>query len=169
MANIDTSESEKGTKFKDLKDIYMIYISKFDMFNKGKTIYHIDRVIRETRETVYNGTHEIYVNTKINDGSEIAEYMQMLKQHTIRITRSFQKSCKAISNIKTGKGDDKMCDLIQEYAEEYAKEYASQEKTKMLVELFNDGLVTVETAVKKLGITEEKFMEYSKEYNKQTI
>lgn len=39
----------------------------------------------------------------------------------------------------------------------------------MLVEMFNDGLVTIEAAVKKLGITEEKFMEYSEEYNRQTV
>ena len=38
-----------------------------------------------------------------------------------------------------------MCDLVQAYAEEYAKEYAgeqvSKEKIKMLVELFNDGIL----------------------------
>lgn len=165
IANIDTAESEKGIKFQELKDIYMVYISKFDMFNKGKTIYHIDRVIRETQETVYNGTHEIYVNTKIDDGSEIAEYMQILKQQSLPDNPKFPNSCKAIRNIKTGKGDGKMCDLVQEYA----KEYADQEKIKMLVEMFNDGLVTIEAAVNKLGITREKFMEYSEEYNKQTV
>lgn len=29
--------------------------------------------------------------------------------------------------------------------------------------------ITIEAAVKKLGITEEKFMEYSEEYNRQMV
>lgn len=94
MANIDTSESEKGIKFDGLKDIYMIYISRFDMFKSKKTIYHIDRVVRETQEIADNGTHEIYVNTKINDGTEIAEYMQMLKQKLCQTIQNFQNHVK---------------------------------------------------------------------------
>ncbi len=91
--------------------------------------------------------------------------MQILKQQSLSDNPKFPNSCKAIRDIKTGKGHGKMCDLVQEYA----KEYADHEKIKMLVEMFNDGLVTIEAAVKKLGITEEKFMEYSEEYNRQTV
>ena len=50
LANLDTAESEKGVKFDELKDIYEIYISKSDVFDRNKTVYHIDRVIRETQE-----------------------------------------------------------------------------------------------------------------------
>ena len=69
MANLDTAASEKGIKFDELKDIYEIYISKFDVFGKNRTIYHIDRMIRETHKVVDNGTHEIYISTKIDDGT----------------------------------------------------------------------------------------------------
>lgn len=49
MANLDTAESEKGVKFDELKDVYEIYISKFDVFGKNKTVYHIDRIIQSFR------------------------------------------------------------------------------------------------------------------------
>ena len=170
MANLDTKESEKGIKFKELKDIFMIYISDFDIFNSQKTIYHIDRIIRETGELADNGTHEIYVNTKIDDGTEIAEYMQMLKQKEIPDNPKFPKLCKTIKGIKTGKGDGTMCDLVQEYAEEYAKEYAKeyadQEKMKLLADMFNKEIITSVVAGNQLGITEEKFLEFVEEYNK---
>lgn len=170
MANIDTSESEKGIKFKELKNIYMIYISRFDIFGKGKTIYHIDRIIRETGEIADNGTYEIYVNTKINDGTDIAEYMQILEQKTIPDNPKFPKLCKAIQGIKTGKGDRNMCNAVQEYAEEYAKEYAkeyaNQEKIKMLADMFTNGIITSQIAASQLSITEENFLEYVEEYNR---
>ena len=34
------------------------------MFKGGKTVYHIDRVVRETGMVLDNGLQEIYVNTK---------------------------------------------------------------------------------------------------------
>lgn len=140
----------------------MIYISNFDIFHSNKTIYHIDRVIRETGEITDNGTHEIYVNTKIDDGTEIAEYMQMLKQKEIPSNPKFPKLCKTIKGIKTGKGDGNMCDLVQEYA----KEYADQEKMKLLADMFNKEIITSAVAGNQLGITEEKFLEFVGEYNK---
>ena len=177
MANIDTAESEKGTKFDELKDIYEIYISKFDVFGRNKTIYHIDRMIRETGEVANNGTHEIYVNTKVDDGTEIAEYMQLLKRSTLPDNSKFPRLCEAYKNIKTGMEDGVMCDLVQEYAKEYAKEhveeyakeyaeeYANKREIKMLVKLFNAGALSVEIAAKQLEITEEKFLGYVEEYS----
>lgn len=169
MANMDTAESEKGVRFDELKDIYEIYISKFDVFGRNRTVYHIDRMIRETQETVDNGTHEIYVNTKVDDGTEIAEYMQMLKRSALPDNPKFPRLCEAFKNIKTGMGDGVMCDLVQAYAEEYAGEQVSKEKIKMLVELFNDGMLPVGVAAKKLEVTEEKFLGYVEEYNRQTV
>ena len=173
MASIDTAESEKGVKFDELKDIYEIYISKFDLFGRNKTVYHIDRVIRETQEVVNNGTHEIYVNTKVDDGTEIAEYMQMLKMSTLPDNPKFPRLCEMFKNIKTGMGDGVMCDLVQAYAEEYAKEYAEEyankKGIKMLVELFNDGVLSAEIAAGKLEVTEEQFLGYVEEYNGQTV
>lgn len=160
IASIDTAESEKGVKFDELKDIYEIYLSRFDVFGKNRTIYHIDRVIRETQDIVDNGTHEIYVNTKVNDGTEIAEYMQMLEQPTLLNNSKFPRFCEAFKNIKTGMGDGVMCDLVQAYAEEYADQQVNKEKMKMLVELFNEGMLPLEVAAKKLQVTEEKFLKY---------
>lgn len=160
LANIDTAESEKGIKFEELNDIYVIYISKFDMFHKEKTIYHVDRVLRETKDIVDNGTHEIYVNTKIDDGTDIAEYMQLLKSAAVPDNLKFPRTCKAIRNVKTGTEDDGMCDLV----EEYAKEYADEERIKLTVSFYNDGSISSDVAARKLKITEEQFMRYVEKY-----
>ncbi len=38
----------KGVKFKDVAQVIVIFISKFDIFNDGFPIYHVDWVVRET-------------------------------------------------------------------------------------------------------------------------
>ena len=71
-SNIDTYITEKGIKYKDLWRVIIIYISEFDVFHGKKTIYHISRTIDELQKKAYNGFDEIYVNTKIHDGSLLA-------------------------------------------------------------------------------------------------
>jgi predicted transposase/invertase (TIGR01784 family) len=47
--------TEPGTKFRQVPNVCAIYITKFDMFKGGKTVYHIDRVVRETGMVLDNG------------------------------------------------------------------------------------------------------------------
>lgn len=68
--------TDTGKDFKEIPDIIMILVSKFNIFKAGKTIYHIDRVVREIQEVNDNGLQEIYVNTKVDDGSSIAKLMK---------------------------------------------------------------------------------------------
>ena len=60
-----------------------------------------------------------------------------------------------------------MCDLVQAYAEEYANEQVNKERIKMLVVLFNDGMLSASTAAKKLEVIEEQFLEYVDQYQKR--
>ena len=55
---------EKGRKYAELPDLCIVYISKFDIFKRRKTVYHVDRTLRETKDVVDNGLYEVYVNTQ---------------------------------------------------------------------------------------------------------
>ena len=167
IANIDTAESEKGIKFEELNDVYVIYISKFDVFGKGKTVYHVRRVLEETQDIVENGTHEIYVNTKIDDGTEIAKYMQLLSSEVVAAEGNFSGSRKAIRGIKVGEEDEIMCDLVEEYAREYAKEYADEQKIQLMVECYLAGGISLDLILQKLDLTLEQFTEYVQKYKEQ--
>ena len=68
------------------------------MFQSGKTVYHIDRVVRETGEVQDNGLQEIYVNTKIDDGTDIAELMKIF---TVSDAYDFEKFPKVSKRKKT--------------------------------------------------------------------
>ena len=123
QSNMDTLFTEKGIKYEELPDVYMVFISKFDMFGRGRTIYHIDRVIRETDEIVENGVHEVYVNTAVNDGTEIAELMQFFKKSS-GMNKKFEKLCDRVDYFKQEKEGVKiMATLFEQYvAEERAEE-----------------------------------------------
>lgn len=118
LSNIDTVFTEKGIKYKELPDVYMVFISKFDMFEKGRTIYHIDRVIRETGDVVGNGVHEVYVNTAVKDGTRIAELMQFFKKSD-GMNKQFAKLCGRVNYFKHEKeGVRIMSSLWEKYMAE---------------------------------------------------
>lgn len=151
-SNMDTYMTEKGIKFGKIPDAYVIYISKKDFFGKGKTIYHIDRVLRETGDVVDNGFYEIYVNTEIDDNSDIAELMKIYSSPDVPENSKFPKTCAGIKNLKTGKGRDSMCALVEEYAEkkartlmeEYAEKKAKEREKETAIHLIKIGKLTVE-------------------------
>jgi hypothetical protein len=104
--------------YEELPDVYAIFISKFDIFNEQRTIYHINRVIEETGSIVDNGIHEIYVNTAINDGSDIAELMQYFR-NSVGEHENFMKLCKRVKYFKESQeGVASMCQVLEDYVKE---------------------------------------------------
>jgi len=121
-SNVDTFIAEKGKDFKDLPELYVVYISSFDFFEKNRTVYHIDRILRETGDVVDNGFHEVYVNTQVDDNSEISELMELFKSPDAEGNEKFPKVTKAIKHFKTGKGRIEMCKAVEEYVAENTKQ-----------------------------------------------
>ena len=58
-AAVILNETPKGIKkFRDVPDVVVIFISKFDMFKKGKMFYKVDRILSGLGDVVYNGMSE---------------------------------------------------------------------------------------------------------------
>ena len=128
---ITANITEPGTKFKNVPNVIGIYISKFDMFHSEKTVYHIDRIIRETGETLDNGLQEIYVNTQINDGTDIAELMHIFTNVNAYNFEKFPKVSHRKKQFKESEGGkEKVCNLVENYAKERAEEAAKEAAKK---------------------------------------
>ncbi len=131
-SNIDTLYTEKGVDFKDIPNLCMIYITKVDFFMDGCCIYHVDRTVKETGRKVDNGVQEIYVNARIDDGSEIAQLMQYMKdtrgEHPL-----FPKLSARVNYLKEEQeGVSEMCEAVERYAQERAKEAARENAVRLL-------------------------------------
>lgn len=128
---ITANITEPGAKFKNVPDVIAIYISKFDMFQSEKTVYHIDRVVRETGEVQDNGLQEIYVNTKVDDGTDIAELMHIFTDGDAYDFEKFPNVSKRKKQFKESEGgNEEMCDLVENYAKERAEAAAKEAAEK---------------------------------------
>lgn len=61
-AILTTNIIDTGLKFENVPDVCIVFISKFDVFNSGYSLYNIDKIVRQTGEVVNNGFEEIYVS-----------------------------------------------------------------------------------------------------------
>ena len=151
--------TDPGIKYEKVPDIIAIFISRFDIFEQEHTIYHIERVIKETGLVVENGLVEVYANAKIDDGTDIAAWMKVLSENDIYDDKFPKLSSRKKIFKTTEEGVSQMCDIIEknrkEAAEEAAKEAAikakAEERINSVRTLIKAGLTNL-IDVKKSGL-----------------
>ena len=129
-ACVTTQATDPGTDFKNIPTVYSLYVSDFDMFKQGKTIYHTRKSVIETDQTIDDGTFEIYANTVIDDGSTIAEYLQLLKETSINSPK-FPRLTNGVKYLKNEeRGVEKMSGFLAELLEKELKKEIKKELKK---------------------------------------
>ena len=66
-AMLDADYLDKGGKFKELPESYVIFITERDAIGKGRAMYRIDRRIDGTFEDFGDGTHILYISADLTD------------------------------------------------------------------------------------------------------
>lgn len=156
-ASITVKESDTGTNFEKVKDVYIVYISEKDFLGAGLTTYHIDKVIRENGVTVDDGLHEIFVNTAVDDGSSIAELMQCFKQENLD-NPNFKNVTRRFKELKETEGGlEAVCKIMEDIVREEIKEA----NVKRIANMISKGYPKEE--ILDLGFTEDEYEEAEKE------
>lgn len=147
-ASITVKDSEAGLSFSEIADVYVVYISQFDIFKGDFPIYHVDKVIRETGEAIDDGSAEIYVNTVIKDGSTVSELMECFTQTSVNNPK-FPKLSKRMNWLKTTEGGvGAVCEIMERYQAKAVEEAQIKTTIEEAVE-YN---ITKEKTVKRLQI-----------------
>lgn len=127
-------DSQSGTKFNKIPEVYVVFISEFDVFKMGKTVYHVDNVVRETKEIVQDGLHRIFVNTEINDGTKTSRLMSHFTEKTVEDVE-FPELSARMHELKEEEGGITVMSGVMEKYEKIAAEEATQEAIRNMLEL----------------------------------
>lgn len=169
-ACITANITDPGERFERVKDLIVVYISEFALFEDERTVHHARNTVEETGYKIPNGLREIYVNTTYNDGSLIAELMQCFLQTEID-NPNFPILAEELRAEKGNiEGDEAMCKIVEEYAEKRARERGREERAEgrlegevqgarnTLVALVQEHLLAPAEAAKKANMSEQEFM-----------
>ncbi|MCM1283278.1 MAG: Rpn family recombination-promoting nuclease/putative transposase [Muribaculaceae bacterium] len=130
-AVLTTNLTDPGEKFENIPDVCVVFISRFDIFNSGHSLYHVDRIIRETGKTVDNGFTEIYVNAKVKDGSAVAELMEVFVNDSAYSSKFPVTSGSKRRYKETEKGQQIMCEIMEKIAREERNEGRMEGETRI--------------------------------------
>lgn len=75
MGVLDAKSLPKGKYFDKLPENYVIFITKNDVLQGDLPIYHIHRTIDENGRSFVDGSHIIYVNSRIQDDTPLGRLM----------------------------------------------------------------------------------------------
>ena len=121
-AGMTWKEAEKGIRFRDLPDVCVVYITEHDFLHGGRTVYHVDKILRENGSLIDDGSSVIYVNTAVNDGSAISDLMRCFLQKTVNDPRFPRLSERVHQYKNTEKGAAEMCEELERYIDEITEE-----------------------------------------------
>ena len=164
--------TEKGTRYKNLKDIIEIYLTKEDIFKKGSTVYEVKmNIVSDQNEQISNwdaGLKVYYVNTKGLTNKNINEYLKLLADNT-----TLSKKYKQTSTIKQEVYEiggvtmsDEMRAILDSERAIGKKEGKAEGRKEGIIQSFvtmvKKGFIEVAVAAKELGMSKKEFIKIAK-------
>ena len=147
--------TDPGSNFKNVPNLCSIYISKSDFLKGGKTVYHIDRVIRETGEIVDNGFSEIYVNAHIKDGSPASQLMTIFTENDVYDDTNFPVTSHRKRYFKQNQeGVSEVCEIMQMIK----NEGISEGQRRLALQLYYDDILSLPQAAAYLNLSVDEFL-----------
>ena len=154
---VTTDRTPPGARFADVPDVCVALVCEFDPLGEGRSLYHVDRVVRESGRTLENGLSEVYVNALARDGGEVSALMRVLTEAEAYDEERFPETSRVKRRLReTEEGRKDMGSVIEEIREEIRAECIAEGKAEgkleTLVRLVRAGLVDARAAAALLEI-----------------
>lgn len=169
---MDMHTSISDGKYRNLEEMYVIFITETDVLNQDLPIYHIDRKIEETNTSFNDGMHIVYVNADIQEDTNLGHLM-----YDFQCTRADDMHYDVLKErVKYFKEDEGgiryMCEIWDEVRQEgielgkeqgieLGKEQGielgkEQNQTQTVLNLWNEGIQDLELIQKISGLSKER-------------
>ena len=150
-SSIAVKDSQMGQNFREIEDIIVVYISKFDIFNSNRVIYHVDSVVRETGYVINDGLIRVFANAQVKDGTIVSEYLDCFMKKEVNNSR-FPELTKRMNYLKHQEGG---LQAVCEVMERYEKNAAEEANIKAIKKMINEYHATKESILE--DYTEEEY------------
>ena len=120
---VTADRTRPGGRFADVPDVCVALVCEFDPLGEGCSLYHVDRVVRESGRTLENGLSELYVNALARDGGEVSALMRVFTEAEAYDEERFPETSRVKRRLReTEEGRKDMGSVIEEIREEIRAE-----------------------------------------------
>lgn len=153
---LDANITDAGEDYKNLAETYVIFITEGDIFGANKALYHIDRIVKETKKPFGDEAHIIYANSKIQNNTELGKIM-----HDFYCTDANDiKNKKLAKRVKYFKEDEEgvknMSNVFEEIKTEAREENAYEIAKNLILLGIEDDKVLKSTKITKSALKKLK-------------
>ena len=132
-AALTSAYTPKGTDFKDIPQVTILYITEYDALHNNQTVTHVKRCMQTADDyiPVFDKEDIFFANTAVKDNSDKSELLQLLLRKDVFEDERYPELSKAIKYFKqTEGGRSEVCKTVEDYARNYAKDYSMQERSE---------------------------------------
>lgn len=153
---LDANITDAGEDYKNLAETYVIFITEGDIFGANKALYHIDRIVKETKKPFGDEAHIIYVNSKIQNNTELGKIMHDFYCTDANDIKN-KKLAKRVKYFKEDKeGVNDMSSVFEKIKTEAKKENAYEIAKNLILLGIEDDKVLQSTKITKSALKKLK-------------
>ena len=163
-AVLDANTLEPGKDFDTLPKSYVIFITDEDIAGAGLPIYHVAKTVKETKEEFRDQAYIIYVNSKIQDDTELGSTELGRLMHDFHCKSPDDMYSRVLAervrSIKeTQEGEDDMCREMEKIYEE-GREKGIEEKARETVRNLSAMGLSIDKIAGAVQVSIEKVQEW---------
>ena len=155
--------TETGKKFEFVPDIFIIFISAFDLFKGNLPLYHVKKVVVETEQIIDDGLTEIYVNAAVDDGSKLAKLMKVFTTNDAYDEADFPVTSEIKARFKKDEGGTVKMDATlqkwmqesEEIGEKRGEKRGREEGAKIIAKTMIEEGLPIELIMRYTGLSED--------------
>lgn len=160
---LDANITDAGEDYKNLAETYIIFITEGDIFGANKALYHVERIVKETKKSFGDEAHIIYVNSKIQNNTVLGRLM-----HDFYCTDAKDiKNRKLAKRVKFFKEDKEGVKIMSNVFEEIKNEGAETRAYEIARSLITLG-VDDDKILQSTKLSKHVFEKLKKEVKKES-
>lgn len=162
---IDANISAPGEKYTDIPETYVIFITENDIIGKGKPLYTIERVIKETGDEFGDGSHILYVNAGIQDETPLGQLMadfNCVDPHGMK-NKVLAERADYFKNNK--EGNRIMCKIVEELVNEEREDIEKKANIDTACRMIEKGKYSVEEIAEMSNLLLDEVEKLVKEHS----
>ena len=163
---IDSREINKGTKYEDFPEVWVIFITEKDLFGGQIPMYHIDPIIKELNQPFEDAAHTVYVNGSYRGADALGLLMQDFFCTDPEQMHYPELAQRADFFKHENKGVKAMCELMQKLQDEGRAEGRAEgrleEQTSLAISMLRDQ-EPIDKIIKYSRLSPERIAELAKQ------
>ena len=153
---LDANQPDIGKYGEQLPDTYVIFITENDKFKLALPVYHIERCLLETGQTVNDGAHIIYVNGEYRGNDAVGRLM-----HDFFCTQAADMNYSVLADRvrqfkESDEGVSSMCKIVEDLMRQGQEMWINQGRREGRLEGKNAGKAEI-NALNSILIREGRF------------